>query len=142
MSSDQETTNTTIFRRFHDVVNTGDLKAISQTIHEVVDPAALLHTPLPATAKGADALAQVWAMLLQAFPDIHVAIEDVIAKGDKVVCRSLVTGTHQGDFQGLAPTGTSVSYHEVFFLRFADSRITEIWGLVDTFSLRQQLASA
>ncbi|WP_433662831.1 ester cyclase [Nocardia sp. CA-128927] len=139
MSSDQETNNTAIFRRFHDIVNTDDLEAISQTIHEVVAPEALLHTPLPITATGAEALEHVWAMLLQAFPDIHVAVEDLIAKGDRVVCRSVVTGTHKGDFHGLAPTGNSVTYNEVFFLRFANNRITEIWGLVDTLTLRQQL---
>ncbi|MEV6557721.1 ester cyclase [Nocardia sp. NPDC051756] len=139
MSSDQEMNNTAIFGRFHDAVNSGELEVISRMIRQVVDPAALLHTSVPVTGTGAEALERVWAMLLRAFPDVRVTVEELIAKGDKVVCRSVVTGTHNGEFQGLAPTGKPVRYDEVFFLRFAGDRITEIWGLVDTFALRQQL---
>ncbi|MFE9580366.1 ester cyclase [Nocardia sp. NPDC006044] len=139
MSSDQETNNTMIFGRFHDAVNSGELEQIARMIREVVAPEAVLHTPVPFTGTGAEALEQVWTTLLRAFPDVQVKVEDLIAKGDRVVCRSVVTGTHKGEFQGLAPTGKPVRYDEVFFLRFAGDRITEIWGLVDTFALRQQL---
>ncbi|WP_223885163.1 ester cyclase [Nocardia colli] len=51
-------------------------------------------------------------------------------------CRSRGPGPRRS---GLAPTGRPVRYDEVFFLRFAEGRITEIWGLVDTSTLRQQL---
>jgi predicted ester cyclase len=73
-------------------------------------------------------LGPVWAVLLRAFPDLHVAVEDVIAEGDKLVCRDTVTGTHQGEYRGLPPTGKSVAYNEIFILRFAGGRIAEIWG--------------
>jgi predicted ester cyclase len=48
-------------------------------------------------------------MLLRGLPDLHVAVEDVIAEGDKVVSRNTVTGTHQGEYRGLPPTGKSVT---------------------------------
>jgi predicted ester cyclase len=50
-------------------------------------------------------------MLLRVYPDIHLTVEDVIAEGDKVVARNTVTGTHQGEFMGLAPTGNPVTYN-------------------------------
>jgi predicted ester cyclase len=53
--------------------------------------------------------------LLRAFPDLHVAIEDVIAEGDKVVYRNTVTGT------------------------FTEGRIAEIWGVVDVLAQLRQL---
>ncbi|MFE7394122.1 ester cyclase [Streptomyces sp. NPDC057582] len=78
--------------------------------------------------RGAQALKQVWAVLLRAVPDLHVAVEDVIAKGDKVVFRNTVTGTHLGEYRDLPPTGKSVRCNEIFVFRFAGGRIAEIWG--------------
>lgn len=139
MSTAQATTNTAAFSRLHEATNSGDLELISRTIDEVVDPNLVFHAPVPNGATGAQAIKQVWAMLLRAFPDIHVAVEDVIADGDKVVFRQTVTGTHQGEYMGLAPTGKSVSYNEIFIARLSNGRIAEVWGVVDVFSQMQQL---
>ena len=99
----------------------------------------LIRTPLPIEATGAEALKQVFAMLLRAFPDLHVTVEDLIAEGDKVVARNSVTGTHQGEYMGLPPTGRTVTYNEIFIFRFADGRIAETWGVVDVLSQMKQL---
>ncbi len=107
MSTAQETTNKAMFSRFHDAMNTGDAELISKTIDEVFEPDVLIRTPLPVQATGAQALKQVWAILLRAFPDVHITVEDVIAEGDKVVARDTVTGTHQGEYMGVPPTGRS-----------------------------------
>jgi steroid delta-isomerase-like uncharacterized protein len=135
----QAPSNKAIFNRFHDAVNTGDAEVISTTIDEVVDPNVAFHQPVPSDATGAQALKNVWAVLLRAFPDIHVEVEDSIAEGDKVVFRNTVTGTHQGEYRGLPPTGKSITYKEIFIVRFAGDRIAEIWGVVDVFSQMQQL---
>jgi hypothetical protein len=139
MSTAQETSNKATVRRFDDVVSTGDAEVISKTIDELIEPDVLIHMPLPIQATGAQALKQVWAMLLRGLPDLHVAVEDVIAEGDKVVSRNTVTGTHQGEYRGLPPTGKSVTYNEIFIFRFAGGRIAEIWGVVDVSSQMQQL---
>jgi predicted ester cyclase len=109
MSTDRVTRNKATFRRFHDAVNSGDAELIAQTIDEVVEPDVLYHAPVLTGATGAQMLKQVWPVLLRAFPDLHVAVEDVIAEGDKVVSRNTVTGTHQGEYRGLPPTGKSVT---------------------------------
>lgn len=51
----------------------------------------------------------------------------------------MVTGTHQGDYMGIPPTGKSVTYNEIFILRFTGGRIAETWGVVDVFSQMKQL---
>jgi steroid delta-isomerase-like uncharacterized protein len=138
MSAAHETSNKATIRRFLDAVNTGDAELISRTIDEVFDPDVKQHTPSEAT--GTQALKEgVFTRLQRAFPDLHIALEDVIEEGDKVVEKDLVTGTHQGEFNGLPPTGRSVSYHEIFIMRFANGRIAEIWGVVDIFSALTQL---
>ena len=137
--SAQEEANKAAFRRFHDVVNAGDLEAIAKTIDDVVAPDVLFHAPVPTGVTGAQALRQVWAVLLRAFPDLHVAVEDVIAEDDKVVARNTVTGTHQGEYRGARATGKPVTYSEIFIARFAGGRIVEIWGVVDVYGQLRQL---
>jgi predicted ester cyclase len=78
-------------------------------------------------------------MLLQGLPGVHLTIEDLIAEGDKVVSRNSVTGTHRGEYMGLPPTGKSVTYNEIFIVRFANDRIAETWGVVDVLSQMKQL---
>jgi steroid delta-isomerase-like uncharacterized protein len=137
----QASSNKATFSRFHDAMNAGDAEVVSKTIDEIVAPNVLFHAPVPMDATGAQALKQVWTVLLRAFPDLHVAVEDVIAEGDKVVCRNTVTGTHRGEFRGVPPTGKSVRYSEIFIFRFVDGRIAEIWGVVDVLSQMRQLGA-
>jgi steroid delta-isomerase-like uncharacterized protein len=135
----QETSNKATLRRFHDAMNTGDPEIISKTIDELVEPDALIRTPVPLDARGPQALKHVWAVLLEAFPDLHLTLEDIIAEGDKVVVRQTVTGTHRGEYVGLPPTGKAVTYNEIFIFRCANGRIAETWGVVDVFSQMKQL---
>jgi hypothetical protein len=139
MSATQETENKATFARLHDVVNTRDMELVSKTIDAIVDPDVRIRTPLPVQTTGAQALKEVWAILLRAFPDLHLTVEDVIAEGDKIVTRNTVTGTHQGDFMGRPPSGKSVSYNEIFIFRFAGGRVAETWGVVDSLSVMRQL---
>lgn len=139
MATAQEATNKATFSRFHDAINTGDAEVIARTIDEVVHPNVLFHAPVPTEETGAQALKQVWAVLLRAFPDLHVTVEDLIAEGDKVVARNTVAGTHRGEYMGRPATGRSVTYNEIFIVRFAGGRIAEVWGVVDALSQMRQL---
>jgi hypothetical protein len=135
----QKTDNRANFRHFCDAMNTGDPEIISRTIDELVEPDALIRTPLPLDSTGRDRLKEVFTRLHRAFPDLHVTIEDLIAEGDKVVARNTVTGTHRGEYMGLQPTGKSVTYDEIFIFRFVGGRVAETWGVVDVFAQMRQL---
>ena len=100
--------NEAVIRRFHDATNSGNLEQIFRTIDELVEPGALIRTPVPIDATGSQILKDVFARLLRAFPDLHVTIEDLISEGDKVVSRNTVTGTNLGDYIGHPGTGASV----------------------------------
>jgi steroid delta-isomerase-like uncharacterized protein len=139
MSTAEVAANKALFKRFHEAANTGDFDFLATTIDEVVAPDAVIRTPLPIDATGADALKQIWAMLLRIYPDIHLTVEDLIGEGDKVVGRTTVTGTHRGEFMGVAPTGNSVTYNEMFIFRFADGRVVETWGVVDVYAQMKQI---
>jgi steroid delta-isomerase-like uncharacterized protein len=134
--------NKATFGRLHDAVNTRDAELIAKTIDEICDPNVRIGTPLPVAATGAEALKEVWRILLRAFPDLHVSVEDVIAEGDKVVARNTVTGTQNGEYMGRPPSGKPVTYNEIFIFRFVDGRIAETWGVVDVLSQLRQLGVA
>ena len=141
MSTNQAPSNKATLTRFQEAASSGDWELISKTIDEVVDPHALIRTPLPIKAAGAELLKEVFARLHRAFPDLHITVEDLIAEGDKVVVRNTVTGTHQGEYMGLPPTGKSITYNEIFICRFASGRIAETWGVVDVLSQMRQLGA-
>ena len=141
MSTTEEAINEAAFRRFQDAANSGDAQLIAGTIDEVVEPDAVIHAPVPLDATGPQLLKEIWTGLLRAYPDVHVTIEDLIAKDDKIVTRQSVTATHRGEYLGLAPTGRPVAYNEMFIARFTDGRIAELWGVVDVFAQLRQLGA-
>ena len=139
MSTAQATSNKPTVRRFQDATNTGDAELISRTIDELVEPDAVIRTPVPLETTGAEKLKEVFAKLHRVYPDLHVTIEDLVEEDDKVVSRNTVTGTHQGEYMGIPPTGKPVTYNEIFIFRFAGGRIAETWGVVDVVSQMRQL---
>jgi steroid delta-isomerase-like uncharacterized protein len=141
MSAAQTIRNKATLERLNRALNSGDEALIATTIDEVFHPDVHIGTPLPIEASGAQALKQVWSTLLRAYPDLHVAVQDLIGEDDRVVARNTVTGTHQGEYLGLAPTGRSVSYDEMFVVRFAEDRIVETWGVVDLLTQLKQLGA-
>ena len=133
--------NKSLSRRFTECMNTNDVEIISRTIDELVEADAVIRTPLPLDVTGAQALKEVFTRLHRAYPDLHVAIQDLIAEGDKVVSRNVVTGTHKGEYMGIPPTGKSVTYNEIFIFRFVNGHIAETWGVVDVLSQLRQLGA-
>jgi steroid delta-isomerase-like uncharacterized protein len=139
MSTAHETTNRAAYTRFVDAVNRGDDALISTTIDDIFEPDALIRTPLPVKATGAQVIKEVFAALRGAYPDLHITVEDFIEEGDKVVARNTVTGTQLGEYMGFPPTGRSVTYNEIFIVRLVNGRIAETWGVVDVLSQMRQL---
>jgi steroid delta-isomerase-like uncharacterized protein len=133
------TSNKATHQRLLDASNFGDSDAISQVIDEAFHPDVSTGTPLPITATGTEAVKEVYRRLHDAYPDLHIAAVDVIAEGDKVVCRQKCTGTHQGEYLGVSATGKFVTWDEIFILRFVDGRIAETWGVVDMATQMKQL---
>lgn len=96
-------------------------------------------TGLPEPVRGREAQKSLIAAFFTAFPDLHETPEELIAEGDKVVIRESYRGTHQGDFQGIPPTGKQVTFTSVDIYRFAGGKIVEVWSQIDLLSLLQQL---
>lgn len=74
-----------------------------------------------------------------AFPDLHVGLDELIGEGDRVFLRSTLTGTHDGDYKGIEPTGRHVSTEcaEVFHVQ--DGAFAGYWCLTNVAGLMRQL---
>jgi predicted ester cyclase len=93
-----------------------------------------------ATDRLAPKLRTAFEQFVAAFPDWHQQIVELVEEGDTVVARFRCTGTQAAPWQGVAPTGRSMSIDEVSFIRFRDGRIGGMWGLEDTWTRIRQLA--
>jgi predicted ester cyclase len=65
----------------------------------------------------------------------------MIAEDDKVVARVRMSGTHQGEFLGSAPTGNRVTITGIDILRIAEGKIVERRGNFDNLGMMQQLGA-
>ncbi len=79
--------------------------------------------------------------ILSAFPDHTLTIQDQFAEADKVVTRVTFRGTHQGSFNGIAPTGKQVEWSGIAMDRIADGKVVEMWHVQNTTVLLQQIAA-
>jgi len=81
------------------------------------------------------------AELYRAFPDFFAETEDLIADPltGKVALRWAATGTHQGIFIGVPPTGKRIAFRGIEILRIENDRIVERWGEWDSFNIMEQL---
>ncbi len=81
------------------------------------------------------------ASLRGAFPDWYAITDELVAEGARVAERWTGRGTHQGEFQGIAPTGRQVTVPGAVFYRLASGKITEFRGQFDGLALMQQLGA-
>jgi steroid delta-isomerase-like uncharacterized protein len=122
--------------------NEGNLELIEQ----LVAPEAVNHdSGLPAAMRdlrGPEGLKRVVTMYREAFPDVRMTVDDVIAADDKVVLRWHSEGTHRGDLAGLAPTGARGSVTGISIDRWQDGKIVEAWAEWDNMGLARQVGAA
>ena len=91
------------------------------------------------TFSGLEAMRNYVGMVLNAYPDLHGALDDEIAEGDKVVVRGSKRCTHQGELLGIPPTGKQVTTTLTAIYRLVNGKIAEVWFFNDNVSELQQL---
>jgi steroid delta-isomerase-like uncharacterized protein len=128
-----------VVQLYEEIWNQGNLDLVDK----LIAPNAINHDPQqpPGVPSGPQGLKAAVTILRSAFPDDHHTIEDLVAEGDKVVVRTTHTGTHQGSFFGLAPTGKHIANTSIHIFRIASGQIVEVWGNRDDLGLLQQLGA-
>jgi len=119
------------------LINSGAVDRVG----EVIADDALDHDPAPGQGPGAAGFRQFFTELTTAFPDAQIAPESLVADDEQVAMAYTLTGTHQGDFLGVAATGRSIGVRGVQVGRFADGKIVERWGSSDELGILEQLGA-
>jgi predicted ester cyclase len=109
---------------------------------EIFAPNYVGHDPSnPQDIRGLEAAKQAAAGYREAFPDLQVIIEDLLAEGDRVAARVRFRGTHQGELEGIAPTGRRVESTGIIVSRIEGGKIAEDWANFDDLGLMRQLGA-
>jgi len=116
--------------------NQGDLSAVD----DMIAADAVDHCE-PAGTDCREHFRQVVTMLHRAFPDFHMEIVNLAAEEDQVAVHLRMTGTHQGPFMGIAPSGNRFSIDQMRIMRFRDGKMTDSWSVIDHLRWRQQLGA-
>lgn len=132
-----EAHKTFIRRGYDELVMRGNFDHLEELFHaDYVD-----HTQPPGWPTDRQGLRTLVEYFRQAFPDIHVTIEAMVAEGDLVMHRQTMRGTHLGEFFGIPPTGVRVAMTGMHMWRFADGQIIEHHANNDDLGLLRQLGA-
>jgi steroid delta-isomerase-like uncharacterized protein len=130
--------NKAVLRRWIEAYNERDLQAEA----DVLAPDYVAHVPaVPGPLEGLEAWRQFSGSFAEAFPDIRLSIEDIMAEGDMVAARVAFRGTHRGEFQGIPPTGKEVAFTSIEVNRVVEGKVEEHWVELDLLGLMQQLGA-
>ena len=125
-----------IHRLHHDLLTERDLSVVDRYFA----PGFVSHNNPPGLPPGVDGVKQFFAMFRDAFPDAGVRIDEIVADGDRVAVATTLTGTHEGELMGVAPTGRAVEVTGIDIVRIEDGKIAEHRGLTDIVGLMRQLS--
>ena len=122
-------------QEFYDGVSRGDLSVTDTHVAEnFVD-----HEEFPGIPNNKAGVRQFFELVRAAFPDLQMKVQDMIAEGDKVAVRGIMSGTHKGEFLGIPATNKQVNVNIVEVVRVEGDKAVEHWGVTDIAGMMQQL---
>ena len=129
--------NKTIVRRtFDELWNKGNLSLADEFFSPIYDH----HDPsTPDVGRGPESEKKRATLYRNAFPDLRLTVEGLVAEGETVVARWSCHGTHKGELNGIAPTGKQFTISGVTIAHFENGKMVEGWVNWDALGLMQQL---
>lgn len=126
----------TIIRYFEEVWNHGKLEVLD----ELLSPGYINHSPgMPNPEPGPSGLKPIVSAIRIAFPDLKYTVKNMVVSQDQVAVHVLMTGTHTGNFFGIAPTGKKIEVSQMQIERIEHGKMVEHWRVTDDLSLMKQL---
>ena len=129
--------NKSLIRRYYEeVLNGGNVTLLD----ELAVPDYDEHSPFPGQPNGVDGLkARVGAIVGSFRP--RFTLHELVAEADTVVAYWTNTGTHQGEFMGIPPSGRTVTISGVDIHRLRGGRMAEHWHVIEELQMLQQLGA-
>lgn len=130
--------NTATVEEFFDRLNDQDLSVVDDLCAEEFSVEISLKGT-GASAIGTDGVKAMYEEYFAAFPDFRHEIVELVAEGDRVAVFLCSTGTHEGEFRGVQPTGNEIEIDDAGLLRLSDGEIVDMWPQSDMLGLFEQL---
>jgi steroid delta-isomerase-like uncharacterized protein len=111
------------------------------TYDEMFAANCIIHTGTGEDVHGLKELKKRASEHIDAFPDSHITINDIIAEGNKAAIRYTVTCTHKRKLMGIPATHKKLTISVIEIERFAGGRLVESWEMSDTLGMMQQLGA-
>ncbi len=125
-------------QRAYDLINEGDIDGFG----DLVADGFVEHEELPGLSPTKEGVLTLFRGYREAFPDLRMSVQEIIASGDKTVARVTATGTQTGDWMGMPASGRRVDVQLIDIMGFDDGGlICEHWGVMDMLSMLQQLGA-
>ena len=121
--------------RFGDAINSGNL----EQLRELVAQDVVEHDPAPNQGPGPQGYIDFFSMMRNAFPDMQVKVEHLVAEDDSVAFAYTLTGTHKGDFMGVDGTNKPIKVRGMQISRFRNGKMVERWGSSDELGILRQI---
>ena len=131
-------TNKSIVRRWFDEIYTKKRLELMDELHAA---AYTWRGPSGVTVTSRDGMRELLGVYFSAFPDLHFTVEEQMSEGDQVVTRWSARGTHSGEFDGIAPTGSSIVFTGITISRLENGRLVEEWESFDELLLMRQIGA-
>lgn len=120
-------------------------RAFSEGRSELLDQAVTSDwqdLPLaPGQEPGREGMKPLIDGFLAAFPDAQVTVHEIIGAPGRAAVRAEITGTHKGEWFGVAPTGKPFSMRLHEFHHLEDGRLTHTWHMEDWFGWLLQVGA-
>jgi predicted ester cyclase len=109
-------------------------------LDEYLEENVIEHTPDPMLkGTGREYVKQLFTIYRNAFPDLKITINDLIAEDNKVACYTTFSGTNTGPLMGMQPTNKTMVVDQMDICTFRNGKVSEHWGVADMMSMMNQL---
>ena len=129
--------NPSLLARLFAAGDAGDLDAFEQLLHADV----IVHAPAGLSTVGLASERESWRKAKLAMADLHHEFVDIFSTPTAEAARCVVTGTMRGSYGEFTSEGRPFRVDQAVFAHVRDGKITELWEIVDTGVLREQLGT-
>lgn len=100
------------------------------------------HDPgLDFEVRGPEGVLQLHDALMPTFPDMKLDLEDLVAEGEKVLVRLVISATHTGPLGEMAATGKPIRVAVLDLFHIRDGVLVEHWAQLDNLGMLKQLGA-
>lgn len=138
MATTQQTENEAIVEQLLEGIDAHDTSVFDELFSDEFT-SGIYRSGTGEPVEGQAALKELFEEYWAAFPDLTGTSTELIADGDRVSVFRQEEGTHEGDFRGIAPTGTEITFEYAGYVVVEDGKIVHAHFLGNMLNLVTQL---